>query len=90
MHIQLILGHQRLIIVAFQGLVDGLLGQVNAEVEIAEVHLHLVVLDLIALILGASFALVALGLKVGQLLVAFVHVSAVIASTQVAIHKDEG
>lgn len=65
MHIQLILGHEGPVVVASQGLVNGLLGQVNAEVEITEVHLHLVVLDLVALILSTSFALVTLGLQVG-------------------------
>ena len=63
--------------------------QVYFEIQRTEEDLHVVVLDLIGLVLGTSFAFVALILDIGQLLMAFLHVPWGIPSRKMAVHKDK-
>ena len=50
------------------------LGHVDAEIEVAEEHLDVVVLDLVAVVLGASLAFVYLLRDLVQLLMALIDV----------------
>ena len=75
MHVKLILSHQLAVILLFDSFFNLVLGQVDSEVEIAEKHFYIMIIELIVLELGASFSLERLIVHISQLLLTLLYIA---------------
>ena len=70
-------------------LLDIFSGHIDAEVEVAEVDLHVVVTDLIAAVLGRSFTLVRFLIHISQLILPLLHIDFICATSKVTVKENE-
>ena len=89
MLVELVLCHQSIVVAIFKRIFNGRPWQINSKVEIAEVNSHIVVLDLVALILGASVTVVGLLVQVSDLRVPIIDMLLPHSCSEMAIHEDQ-
>ncbi len=87
--VELVLCHQSIVVAIFKRIFNGRPWQINSKVEVTEVNSHIVVLDLVALILGASVTAVCLLVQMGDLRVPIFDMLWPYSCSEMAIHEDQ-
>lgn len=88
-HIELVFAEERSYVLLFDSVHDWQTAHINAEVEVSEVHLHIMLAYLIAFVLRPTLAFVCLAVQERNLLLTLLHVLWKRTTSQVAIQEDE-